>query len=58
MIGFVIQHHKVARLNDNGKGKDWYLYDEDSDGGLTITNPDDIDYADKENLKAFLSQEN
>jgi ubiquitin C-terminal hydrolase len=34
-------------------GKDWYFYDDDSDRGLTRTDPEDIDYVNKENLKAF-----
>jgi hypothetical protein len=34
-------------------GKDWYFYDNHSDKGLTRTNLEDIDYANKENLKAF-----
>jgi hypothetical protein len=34
-------------------GKDWYFYDDDSDGALTRTDPEDIDYVDKMNLKAF-----
>jgi len=34
-------------------GKDWYFFDDDSDGGLTRTDPEDIDYVNKENLKAF-----
>jgi hypothetical protein len=34
-------------------GKNWYFYDHDSDGGLARTDPEDIDYVDKENLKAF-----
>jgi hypothetical protein len=34
-------------------GKDWYFYNDDSDGGLTKTDPEDVDYVNKENLKAF-----
>ena len=29
------------------------FFDDDSDGGLTRTDPEDIDYVNKENLKAF-----
>jgi hypothetical protein len=34
-------------------GKDWYFYDDNSDGGLTRTDPEDVKYVNKENLKAF-----
>jgi hypothetical protein len=34
-------------------GKDWYFYDDDSDSGLSRTDPEDIDYVNKENLKAI-----
>ena len=34
-------------------GKDWYFYDNESDGALTRTDPEDIDYVNKIYLKAF-----
>ena len=34
-------------------GTDWYFYDDNSNGGLTRTDPEDVKYVNKENLKAF-----
>jgi hypothetical protein len=52
-VTFYLTWVSILMTHGHWYGKDWYFYNDDSDGGLARTDPEDIGYVDKENLKAF-----